>query len=224
MPAIVEILCAFIRTHAKLPARLVREPRSPPDVSAALKVLAGRPSDSVDAPTKLDTFGAYLAFPSGDLRSARLAGADLSQGYFRYADLSGSDLRDSDLNAAYLAGADLDDANLESAWIWSNNFEQAKSGARQFSGSSLHEVGFGSASLIGADSTNSSIDGVDFRFADLTDSNITSEQLSCVKINDKTKLPAGVHQSSPPSSAFTDWMGDSPFPIPPVWPPVGAKR
>lgn len=79
---IIEVLCAFIRAHAALPA-VTREsvPTSPVDVRAPLMVLGRRPD------------------PGGHT-------------YLDFSDTLGADLRDADLYAAKLSGTEASSAIL----------------------------------------------------------------------------------------------------------------
>jgi hypothetical protein len=98
-PPIVEILAAYVREHAQLPARANgrREARRRPgtDVQASLTVLGRRVlAYDNDAPVGL----AHTA----------LAGATLTGAHLERAQLSGSNLEDADLFKAHLNAADLE--------------------------------------------------------------------------------------------------------------------
>jgi hypothetical protein len=70
-PAIIDVLCAFVRTHAQRPAGTDRRPSpgadhtpSPADVQAAVVVLANRPDPAADLHRGLNLSGTHLSLPT----------------------------------------------------------------------------------------------------------------------------------------------------------------
>ncbi len=108
IPAVVQVLSAFVRTHAPLPDPRPRVvPSAPADVRAAVTVLARRPQAHRN---RLDFSNTLLGLDHTNLPGAHLRGADLSG-----ANLSGADLNGANLIGAHLAGADLRGADLLNA-------------------------------------------------------------------------------------------------------------
>jgi len=126
---VIEVLTSFVRGRAAAARPAASSPEAPrpaspdlgpppPDVQAALTVLAHRPPRPERRLITLP--GTCLA--GADLSSAKLAGADLKAADLAGAnlggaDLSGSDLRGANLRAARLTGADLSGADLSVATL-----------------------------------------------------------------------------------------------------------
>src|SRR5262249_5954817 len=120
-PAIIDILSVFIRTHAdtspttsteSTSTASSRHPSAPPDIQAAVTVLAQRPNSESVGNDRLSLTDAYLAgvslFGGGvDLTGANLTGANLTR-----ANLTGANLDFARLKWAHLADADLAGAKL----------------------------------------------------------------------------------------------------------------
>ncbi|GIF96957.1 pentapeptide repeat-containing protein [Catellatospora citrea] len=109
--AVVEVLCAFIRTHESATRPVGKDPKrvaeSEPDIRAALAVI-GRYAGT--EPVKLDFGGVMLG----------LDGLDLSGAHLEHAPLAFASLKAANLQGARLAGADFTnvefyDAHLEGA-------------------------------------------------------------------------------------------------------------
>jgi hypothetical protein len=145
---IVEVLIAYVRSHAPWPPQETEEvlvPKSrrrpPPDVQAALRVLGRRDPGRDEKGLRLrlsdvDLRGANLRggrlegarFRRSNLEGAHLEGAQLQGAKFRKANLHKADLAsapDLGLSGANLAGADLKGANLESAKLEGVNLNGA---------------------------------------------------------------------------------------------------
>lgn len=138
-PTIVNVLCAYVRTHAALPAKqrpairhetneLRRDLGQPAaDVAAALKVIGDR-NPALDRGSTVDLrhtdlTGADLDrahLPRADLYGARLLRASFENGDLRGAELEVTDSREAnfdhaDMRRIGLAGADLGGAVVASA-------------------------------------------------------------------------------------------------------------
>ncbi|MGA4845452.1 pentapeptide repeat-containing protein [Streptomyces sp. G5(2025)] len=144
-PAVVDVLSAYVRTHAPAAGggKTKRDAagRPAPDVRAAFETLAERDPDH-DKSSRVDLRDTYLRYigvrhnangPEGtgpQLADANLSGAVLSDAQLSRtrlsgtylvgtrmedADLRGADLSDADLRGAKLAGADLRGADLRGA-------------------------------------------------------------------------------------------------------------
>lgn len=162
---IVEVLSAFVRTHAHVPNPPVpaaKLPSSPPDVQAAVVVLARRPELEGLLGGIPDLSNSRVSMPSeevsGDLGGVELVGANL-----RRADLHGADLSNTTLTKADLAGAWLGNTKLNGAFVSGVNFSGATMDAADLSGTDL------SRSL-----------------------GLTGKQIRCARIDEWTILPPGV--------------------------------
>ncbi|MGV9883928.1 pentapeptide repeat-containing protein [Streptomyces sp. NPDC003006] len=144
-PAVVDVLSAYVRTHAPAAgggkAKRDAAGRPAPDVRAAFETLAERDPDH-DKSARVDLRDTYLRYigvrqnasgPDGTgpkLANANLSGAVLSDAQLSRtrlsgtylvgtrledADLRGADLREADLRGAKLSGADLKGADLRGA-------------------------------------------------------------------------------------------------------------
>jgi hypothetical protein len=128
-PAVVEVLCAFVRTHGDPPAGPDRSANAgltpvAQDVQAAVVVLGRRIDRAPPSDQGLDLSGAYLRdanLSRANLASAGfggdavLAGANLTGANLSSTHLGGVDLVSAKLTDAILTGADLTDANLTDA-------------------------------------------------------------------------------------------------------------
>ncbi|TVL88451.1 hypothetical protein CD790_30855 [Streptomyces sp. SAJ15] len=127
--AIVEVLCAFVRSHGKLtPTGQVPWPAAESDrdefkpsfrLQAALKVLArpsGRPSPTI-VPNLRDSDLRGARFKHAHLENAVFRRAFLAHAHFTGAHLDGAQLIDADLTRARFDGASLTGADLAGAWV-----------------------------------------------------------------------------------------------------------
>lgn len=122
-PAVVQVLCAFVRTHAPIPAKRPKTvPPSPADVRAAVAVLGARPHPRSN---RLNFSNTLLGLDHADLTGADLSGADLSGANLRGAILIDAILVGTDLRGAHLRGADLTDADLTDAGLSGANLSDA---------------------------------------------------------------------------------------------------
>jgi hypothetical protein len=175
-PAVIDVLGAFVRTHAPRsakPSRVV--PAAPEDVRAAFTVIALRP--------RPDDF----AFP--DLRGALLGLERIS--------LADTSLTNADLTGADLSGADLRDANLTNAILVNANLATAN-----FAYADLHYANLGGANLASAFMIDADLTGANLTGADLTGA--VSLVPSGVRIFPATSSPPDVsklRRSAEPSSS-----------------------
>jgi len=89
-PAVVQVLSAFVRTHAPRPATSGKTvPSSPADVRASIAVLGNRPNPDR---YPLDLSNTLLGLDLADLHGADLSGAELDGAGLSAADLSGANL------------------------------------------------------------------------------------------------------------------------------------
>ncbi|WP_281899869.1 pentapeptide repeat-containing protein [Phytohabitans aurantiacus] len=198
-PTVIEVLCAFIRTHAPRPNPIPEEvPPSSPDVQAAIVVLGRRPDPDSAGIDRLELAGTLLSLPDADLGGARLvladlsfanlAGADLSGADLSGADLSGANLNDAYLGGAYLAGADLNGANLGNADLDTANLAGANLNGANLFVANLDTANLNSANLGGADLAVANLNGANLNSAnlggaDLVDANLVDANLGRANLN-----------------------------------------
>ncbi|TQK49867.1 uncharacterized protein YjbI with pentapeptide repeats [Streptomyces sp. SLBN-118] len=200
-PTIANVLSTYVRTRAAKPAK--EGPEIPPDVQAALRVVAGR------------NVGLDRDFVP-NLSGARLSGLELRLGTDRDqdgewengAEFEGAILSDSDLSRAHLgmwnlSRADLQRARLVEAKLFSARLSYARLTEANLSGANmrhaeLHGVSLTKADLSGADLSCTNLDradlqgakltGADLMNAHLTDAHVDVAQLRAALINSKTVL------------------------------------
>ncbi|GIE98096.1 pentapeptide repeat-containing protein [Paractinoplanes rishiriensis] len=190
---IVEILCAFVREHARLTVQPT--PTSSPmpsegvpatDVQAALTVLGRRPN--FDKPG----FGTDPQYGIVDLSRTELSGANLSY-HPRYgsyvietfpsgaklngttpsgANLTGANLTGANLSNANLIGVNLSDANLTDA-----NLNHANLMLANLNGANLSDANLNNADLLLADLNRASLDRASLNSASLPSANLASARL-----------------------------------------------
>ncbi|MFI5938129.1 pentapeptide repeat-containing protein [Actinoplanes sp. NPDC051494] len=199
IPAVVQVLSAFVRTHTPLPNPRPRAvPSAPTDVRAAVTVLARRPQGDTN---RLDFSNTLLGLDHTDLRGADLFGADLRGADLRYANLRGADLRNTDLREANLDGANLSgSALLSSADLRGADLNGAYLNGVNLVGAYLHEANLTGANLTSADLRGTYLRGADLRGADLRGAdlrgadlrgaiNLSQGQLDETMADAQTKLP-----------------------------------
>ncbi|WP_238010733.1 pentapeptide repeat-containing protein [Dactylosporangium sp. AC04546] len=215
LPAVVEVLNAFVRSHA---ARLPEPPRpdgwrppeSPADVRAAVVALARRPSPRTFP--NADFSGLVLGLPylhvdgaflsEVDLRFVDLRGASLANANFRLADLSFADLFASDLfhgsfggallHGAAIQAADLSEADLRGAQLSSADLTKARLRGADMTGADLSHAILRDADVHGADLSKASLARADLSATDLSETfGLSSSQLRCT-ILEGARLPTGV--------------------------------
>jgi hypothetical protein len=203
-PAVVQVLCAFVRTHARRPTRLPKKvPPSPADVRAAVAVLGGPPypgdlhaldfSGTLLGLDHASLSGAHLQHAS--LTGADLTGADLTGAYLPFADLTGADLTGADLSGALL------DVKRRPGQISGPEFAFANLNFADLTGANLTGANLGGAYLQGAKLTGANLTGADLSGVDLRGPvGLTSEQVASARVAKTTRLPAGLVRPSPAPS------------------------
>jgi hypothetical protein len=139
-PTIVQVVSAYVRSHAPLPKMGTKGPARPAnDVAAALGIL-GHPlakNAFVDLHlTNLD--GADLT--RADLTGANLYGASLVHANLERANLTGAGMEASDLSYALLRATNLDGADLTRADLSRADLRAANLTHAQLSGANLDET------------------------------------------------------------------------------------
>ncbi|MGW1957860.1 pentapeptide repeat-containing protein [Streptomyces sp. NPDC001920] len=183
-PAIVEILCAYVRQNARVPAGgfdkiklddLLDDRKDPPptDIAAVMTVLNNRSPDH-DGKIQLNLSGIELRHLGlgGVFRQATLGGADL-----RSAGLFG-DLRDSYFNDANLSHALVDGANLLRAsfqWATLENalVTRAKLARADFTEANLRNADLSGSRAYANDLSEAVFFGTDMRDAWLDGAKLT---------------------------------------------------
>ncbi|MFI5915059.1 pentapeptide repeat-containing protein [Dactylosporangium sp. NPDC051541] len=186
-PTVIEVLCAFIRTHAAPPAGVepaaAALPASPPDIHAAVTVLGRRPDPGDRRNVRLDLAGARISMPAAGLAGAHLGGADLSGANLRAADLSGADLHDVDLTGADLRDVRLGGANLRRARLSGADLSGADLRSANLVEADLSLAGLRRATLQQANLTFAAMRGADLGGADLSEANLSGAFLRLVNLS-----------------------------------------
>ncbi|MFF2431689.1 pentapeptide repeat-containing protein [Streptomyces mirabilis] len=185
--AVVSVLAAFVRHRTRpdpapavdltLPeARNADRPllpqgtQPPPDIQAAIDVLARRPERH--EPRRIDLRDAVLCGLL--LRGFEFDGAPrLDRAFLTHADLRRADLRGTRFQGAVLNFADLRQAALHGACL---------------DGALLHQADLRGAGVAGAVLRGTDLTGADLRNCD----GLTEEQLRDARIDDSTRLPPGL--------------------------------
>jgi len=133
------------------------------------------------------------------LRGAHLQGADLIGAHLEGADLEDAHLEGADLIGAHLEGADLEDAHLECAALYKAHLEGADLGGAHLEGATLWGANLDGADLRGAHLEgarlyNAHLEGADLPLAhlegaDITDTDVTQDQLDAASGDAKTLIP-----------------------------------
>ena len=189
-PAIVAVLCAFVRDRATLATiksgHVALSPASPisswppTDIRAALTVVGTRDTAHDGSTTVVELSGANLSganLSGANLSGANLSGANLSGANLSGAHLSGADLTGSNLTRAHLSGADLSSAHLSSAGLI---------------GANLSDAILSGATLSGADLTDANLVRADFFHATLIEANLSGANLSDAMLSGAYLFSAGL--------------------------------
>ncbi|MFF5079430.1 pentapeptide repeat-containing protein [Actinoplanes sp. NPDC000266] len=191
--AILQILAAFVRTHATRPAaKLVALP-SPPDVIAAVVVIGERTEhpNSNTPKHSVDTAGSFLALPphSSALQGLNLAGMSLPGAYLHWAELDSAILRRSNLRYANFTMASLEHVDLQFANLYRADFTEAELEKTNFADANLAHADLRDADFGGTIFEDAALPFADLRGADLTHTDIETWQLQCALIDTATLLP-----------------------------------
>jgi hypothetical protein len=212
-PAVIEVLCLFVRIHAPArdsssspsaaPAQGDRKSASSPDVQAAVVVLARRPNPKDGRNQRVDFSDALLLMPGAVLTKAHLAGtwlvsANLTSAALHEAHLPGTNLSEANLSEANLTKAYLPGAKLVRAGLSNAILNEADLTVAELAQANLVGAYLGNASLVNADLTEADLTGANLANADLRGANLsgarglTCAQLSSALLDDMTRLPSGV--------------------------------
>ncbi|SHI14292.1 Pentapeptide repeat-containing protein [Streptomyces sp. 3214.6] len=196
-PAIVKILAAYVRQHAKMPAQktansLRKNPKTRPteDVAAALEVLGSR--------TQVVTGESYI-----NLRETFLVGADLAGLNFTDADMRDADLSRADLRGGVFDTVWFDKARMEGALLSSATFLHAQFTETDLTGAWLDGAQFNAALLTSAVLTGAQampadngaitqFDGADLAGANLSGADLTSASLTGANLGKDETHPAAI--------------------------------
>jgi hypothetical protein len=199
---IPEILAAWIRERT---TSLTPVPqRIPTDVQAALTVLGRRTPFEAERPIDLRR----TVLPKADLSAAHLENAILLYARLERALLRRVHLEGAFLGRAHLEGADLGQAHLEGAF-----FDEAQLQGADLGGANLQDARFYWAHLEGADLSAAYLDGAFLDGAHLEGANLkgadlgsakglTQSQIDSATVNERTKLPEGLHGPGAPSRSI----------------------
>lgn len=171
-PTVIDVLSAYVRTHAKKPKSSQAVP--PSDVAAALNVLTFRDT-SHDGSARVDLRGAYLH--AATLFRTVLDEDDEAQLLLQGGNLEGAYLDGADLTSARLPGANLNRASLSRA-----KFGHTSMPAVRMRGASMKDTYLKGADLSSADLTNAYLRGADLTGADVHRANLTGADLSGAKV------------------------------------------
>jgi uncharacterized protein YjbI with pentapeptide repeats len=225
-PAIVSVLSAYARRHARVPASgfakmkdpwlLLEWPRLATDVEAVLNVLADRSADH-DKRALLDLSNADLrggGVSSGSrtsqsrvpFRAANFDGADLRGFGFDGVDLSKASFLRSNLAVARFSDVDLSGANLEEADLTHALFGNADLTGADLNFAKLHEaqslsaVNLTKATLLEADLTDALLEDANLRNAALIGANLRGAYLANANLH-------GARLSNVDQEALADEFG-----------------
>ena len=146
---IIEVLTAFVREHAALPADATandsRAEPEPPDVGIDERAKIG---PRLDVQTVLTVLGRSRR--DWDHQPLDLQRTDLRGANFERADLQGADLRGANLQFANLSEADFENVNLMEADVGNANFYSARLVGANLNRANLKDVWANGANLDGA--------------------------------------------------------------------------
>jgi uncharacterized protein YjbI with pentapeptide repeats len=193
---VMEVLCAFVRTHAIEPPPVIAadsvspeeadetETKPTVDIQAALTAIGSREQGrEIGETQRLDLRGTYLR--GAVLMGLNLANAQLDEANLQDARLDEADLQDAQLDEANLKGAWLFSANLQGAWLFRVNLQGAQLGeanlqGARLSGANLQDASLNEANLQGAQLFNANLQDADLNSADLQGAKLFSADLQGV--------------------------------------------
>ncbi|MFF5296528.1 pentapeptide repeat-containing protein [Paractinoplanes globisporus] len=202
--AAIEVLSAFVRTHASRPSMTPRAvSTSPEDVRAAVAVLGHRPHPTAPEYDRVNLSGSLLGlgladlhgvvFDDVDLTGADLHGASLGKTRLLTArcggcDLSGADLGRADLtgfrgiearfNFASITAADMDWANLQDAHLDGCHLNHSQLKNADLSGATFKMAFLPFADLRSAWLFRADLRGADLSGADLRGAHLRGADMS----------------------------------------------
>lgn len=180
-PTIMEVLTAFIRTHApasSCPRTPTLGSGPPADIDAALTVIGRRTTD-YDSPNRLNLSGACLAdahlanvnlnrvdLTNAILTRATLYQVDLTNALLINANLHEAALPKAKLSFAFLNSADLSNANLATANLEGAIFNVTNLDGTNFNHANLRGAVFLRADLSHANTTDANLEGASPSYLD----------------------------------------------------------
>ena len=215
-PAVVAVLCAFVRNRANTAAAESSPIRlasilTPADIQAALTVVGTRNTAHDGSATVVDLTCAYLSgacLSRALLSGANLTGADLRRALLSGAYLSGANLScalfsGANLTDAYLTGADLTAADLTSGRFTGAHFSRADLSSADLSGAFFCGANLASADLSGAHLSGAYLSGANLHHTNLARADLSGADLSGADLTGTKGLrtgpprsPAGIQHAS----------------------------
>jgi hypothetical protein len=217
-PTIIQVLCAFIRTHASRTGDLPRPqestaPTSALDVITAVETLGHRPDPDNSMHRQLNFSNAIISIPKesvpwGYLDGINLSGAQLEGANFTNSSLAGATLNITQLNRANLSGAILNGANLQGARIWDAELFGTWLQHANLTDTFLGESNLLGARLQGADLSRADLSGANLMGTDLRAvKGLSTANLTCVRINKETLFPPDFSKSGLTTSKSPPCVG-----------------
>ena len=178
---IIEVLTAFVREHAALPAdATANDSRAEPEQSGVGIDERATIGPRLDVQTVLTVLGRSRrdwGHQPLDLQRTDLRGAN-----FERADLQGANLRGANLQFANLSEANFENVNLMEADVGNANFYSARLVGANLNRANLKDVWANGANLDGADLSADSLTGANFTFASLRQVQLGYQSLSQVQL------------------------------------------
>jgi hypothetical protein len=207
--AIMEVLMAFVREHARWTRDLADESDAHESAEGSGEEESGfrEISPTLDVQTTLNVLGRRrrewdnqpLDLHGTDLRGADLRGAHLEGAYLEGAHLEGANLQNAHLERANLFEVHLNHANLQAAWLAGVLLNNAQlDGAflnggdlkgASLDGASLEGTNLTFANMRGASLSGAPLAGAHLEGADFTGTSLTVYHLNRAWIDKFTKLP-----------------------------------
>jgi hypothetical protein len=190
---VVEVLGAYVRTHAGPNTNGCAHSLPPEDVEAVLKVIQRHVDPLAEAFRRAEQTGGTAIVDSQagdqtiDLSGACLYGAGLATSDLPFADLRGTTLVWANLNFANLSNAYLNNADLSYAELKSARLSWSDQTGADLTG----------ADLTGADLSHAILANADLSNADLTGADLTGAGLTNIYYNKTTRWPGDFNP--PPS-------------------------
>jgi uncharacterized protein YjbI with pentapeptide repeats len=184
-PTVIEVLCAFVRTHTPVPRRLPANQSAPTaDIMAAITVLGRRPDPSRPR-HMLDLHQSYLvradlhgvSFSGSDLNNAYLSRSNLFEADLEGAELNGADMSHSNMAGANLTRAELSSAQMQGAYVGDAYLNETNLIHADLSGAFLARSELIGANLRSVDLSHADLNHADLTYADLAGANLTGADL-----------------------------------------------
>jgi uncharacterized protein YjbI with pentapeptide repeats len=215
-PAVVAVLCAFVRNRANTAAAESSPIRlasilTPADIQAALTVVGTRNTAHDGSATVVDLTCAYLsgaclsrallsgAYLSGaNLSCALFSGANLTGAYLTGANLTAADLTSGRFTGAHFSRADLSSADLSGAFFCGADLASADLSGAYLIGADLSTADLSGAHLSGADLSGANLHHTNLARADLSGAELSGADLTGTKglRTGPPRSPAGIQHAS----------------------------